>query len=142
MGKFLLKYRDFFSFRNHVLFYIKHQYREITRSFAKCETVFPIFAALLQIALINFVFYRAGKPVKIALTPEGSRGYANIQSFFTPDAIADICRKLVGHYFVLTQDELDAWDADPEAFSNDECGDSWKYSLRVSQQIENVSERK
>uniref|UniRef100_A0AAR5PV48 Importin N-terminal domain-containing protein n=2 Tax=Dendroctonus ponderosae TaxID=77166 RepID=A0AAR5PV48_DENPD len=76
--------------------------------------------------------YRAAKPQKIVVTTEGSRGYANIQSFFTPDAIADICRKLVGHYFVLTQDELDAWDADPEAFSNDECGDSWKYSLRPS----------
>lgn len=63
--------------------------------------------------------------------PERLRAYEIKQSVLTPVVISDICRKLVGHYFVLTQDELDIWDADPEAFSNDECGDSWKYSLRV-----------
>ncbi|XP_072393190.1 importin-11-like [Diabrotica undecimpunctata] len=54
------------------------------------------------------------------------------QEFFQPDRVADMCRKLIGHYFILTQDELDTWDSDPEDFSNDESGDSWKYSLRPS----------
>lgn len=54
------------------------------------------------------------------------------QDFFQPDRVSDICRKLIGHYFILTQDELDTWDSDPEDFSNDESGDSWKYSLRPS----------
>ncbi|XP_045467255.1 importin-11 isoform X2 [Harmonia axyridis] len=53
-------------------------------------------------------------------------------NFFQPNILTEICRRLVTHYFILNQDELDMWDADPETFANDEIGDSWKYSLRPS----------
>lgn len=52
--------------------------------------------------------------------------------FFQTNILTDICRKLVSHYFILTQEELEMWDADPETFAIDESGDTWKYSLRVS----------
>ncbi|CAG9854440.1 unnamed protein product [Phyllotreta striolata] len=62
--------------------------------------------------------------------PETIKAQKMKQAFFQPDRVSDMCRKLIGHYFLLTQDELDMWDSDPEEFSNDESGDSWKYSLR------------
>ncbi|XP_049837055.1 importin-11 isoform X1 [Schistocerca gregaria] len=52
------------------------------------------------------------------------------QDFFTEDTLHEMCRKLVSHYFLLTQDDLQLWDSDPESFATDEGGESWKYSLR------------
>lgn len=62
---------------------------------------------------------------------ETLQAYQTKQDFFRPETVSDMGRKLIGHYFILTKDELETWDADPEAFCNDESGDSWKYSLRV-----------
>ncbi|KAJ8915196.1 hypothetical protein NQ315_015419 [Exocentrus adspersus] len=78
------------------------------------------------------VEYRAAKIPEMTKHPETLRAHQIKQTFFQPQTVSDMCRKLVVHYFILTQDELDMWDTDPEAFSNDECGDSWKYSLRPS----------
>lgn len=76
--------------------------------------------------------FKASKIPEMTKHPETLRAHEIKQDFFKPEIVSDICRKLVGHYFILTKDELEMWDADPEAFSNDESGDSWKYSLRVS----------
>lgn len=35
------------------------------------------------------------------------------------------------HYFLLTSEEFELWDSDPESYVMDEGGDSWKYNLRV-----------
>ncbi|KAJ8961664.1 hypothetical protein NQ318_021262 [Aromia moschata] len=78
------------------------------------------------------VEYRAAKIPEMTKHAETLRAHQVKQTFFQPQTVSDMCRKLVMHYFILTQDELDMWDTDPEAFSNDECGDSWKYSLRPS----------
>ena len=37
--------------------------------------------------------------------------------FFRVEILTEICRRLVGHYFLLTQEELQIWDSDPEEFS-------------------------
>ncbi|CAH0559233.1 unnamed protein product [Brassicogethes aeneus] len=78
------------------------------------------------------VEYRAAKNPELTKHPATMKAYQTTQAFFQPDVLNEICRKLVTHYFILTQDELLVWDQDPEAFSNDEAGDSWKYSLRPS----------
>ncbi len=41
--------------------------------------------------------------------------------FFTVDTLTEICRRLVAHYFLLTQEELHSWDSDPEEFSKKLC---------------------
>lgn len=56
----------------------------------------------------------------------------NLKQFFTQNRLNYICEKILMHYFLLTKEDLDKWDADPEEFANDESGDSWKYSLRVN----------
>ncbi|XP_076243616.1 importin beta11 isoform X2 [Calliopsis andreniformis] len=52
------------------------------------------------------------------------------QEFFTPETLTEICSKLVTHYFLLTPNDLELWDMDPENFFVDDGGESWKYSLR------------
>lgn len=78
------------------------------------------------------VEYRAAKVVETTRHEATLKAHQITQAFFQPDVLTGMCRKLVGHYFILTPEELLAWDEDPEAFSNDETGDGWKYSLRVS----------
>lgn len=78
------------------------------------------------------VEYKPPKVLETTKHEETLQAYNIKQDFFTPDAVSDMCRKLIGHYFILTKDELETWDVDPETFCNDESGDSWKYSLRVS----------
>lgn len=72
--------------------------------------------------------YRRTAPFAVA-------AYETKQNFFQAQITSDICRKLIGHYFLLTQDELEMWDSDPESFVIDQSGDSWKYSLRVKIRI-------
>lgn len=55
--------------------------------------------------------------------------------FLRPEILQEMCSKLVSHYFLLKQDDLEMWETDPETFVNDEVGESWKYSLRVSRCI-------
>ncbi|XP_055902462.1 importin-11 [Eupeodes corollae] len=56
-----------------------------------------------------------------------------LSEFFTSERICYICEKIVTHYFLLTQAELELWVEDAESFSQDDAGgDSWKYSLRPS----------
>jgi len=37
-------------------------------------------------------------------------------SFFQPETLTAMCHKLVGHYFLLTPEDLQLWDSDPENF--------------------------
>ncbi|KAI4458349.1 importin-7 8 11 [Holotrichia oblita] len=76
--------------------------------------------------------YRPAKVVELTKDPETVRAHQIKTNFFQPNTLAEICKKLVSHYFILTQDELDMWDNDPENFANDEAGESWKYSIRPS----------
>ncbi|XP_065222298.1 importin-11 [Planococcus citri] len=50
--------------------------------------------------------------------------------FFTPVIAHEICYKLINEYFILTEKDLTAWDADPEAYAAEELGECWKYNLK------------
>ena len=50
--------------------------------------------------------------------------------FFIASTVSEICKQLLFKYLPLLQDELVLWDADPEQFSCDDGGESWKYSYR------------
>lgn len=73
------------------------------------------------------------KPAKI---PEETgnvltlKAYQSKQEFFSEQVLTEICTKIVTHYFVLTSEDLDYWNNDPENFGYDDTGESWKYSLR------------
>ncbi|KPP75865.1 hypothetical protein Z043_104848, partial [Scleropages formosus] len=56
--------------------------------------------------------------------------------FFTHPTLTEIGRRLVSHYFLLTEEELAMWEEDPESFAVEETGgDSWKYSLRPCTEV-------
>lgn len=75
--------------------------------------------------------FKPAKILELTKEPETIRAHHIKMAFFTTETLTEMCRKLVTHYFLLTQDDLLEWDADPETFANDEGGESWKYSLRV-----------
>lgn len=87
-------------------------------------------------SLINKILlcaeYKLAKIPEMTKQSETLRAHNIKKAFFQPNTLTEMCKKLVTHYFLLTQDDLDMWDADPETFVNDEGGESWKYSLRVS----------
>lgn len=39
-------------------------------------------------------------------------------AFFTPEILSAICQGLVGHYFLLTSEDLQMWEDDPETYGN------------------------
>lgn len=76
------------------------------------------------------VEYKAAKVPEMTREPETLRAHQIKIEFFVTNTLTEMCRKLVAHYFLLKQDDLELWNSDPETFVNDEVGESWKYSLR------------
>lgn len=52
--------------------------------------------------------------------------------FFQTDKVEAAMSKLLNTYLVLTEVELNNWNENPEEFIAEECGDSWKYTMRGS----------
>nr|XP_033786299.1 importin-11 isoform X1 [Geotrypetes seraphini] len=68
--------------------------------------------------------------------PETLEAHKIKTAFFTCTTLMEICKRLVTHYFVLTEEELTMWEEDPEGFTVEEAGgDSWKYSLRPCTEV-------
>ncbi|KAF5289639.1 hypothetical protein FQA39_LY14997 [Lamprigera yunnana] len=76
--------------------------------------------------------YKPAKMPEMTKHLETLRAHHIKIEFFETNTLTEICRKLVAHFFLLKQDDLELWDSDPETFVNDEVGESWKYSLRPS----------
>ncbi|KAH6938891.1 hypothetical protein HPB50_014678 [Hyalomma asiaticum] len=56
-------------------------------------------------------------------------------AFFTYSTVTEMCRRLVLHYFLLTEEELATWDNDPEGFASDGGGEAWKFCLRQCSEV-------
>uniref|UniRef100_A0A3Q3ANW6 Importin-11 n=1 Tax=Kryptolebias marmoratus TaxID=37003 RepID=A0A3Q3ANW6_KRYMA len=68
--------------------------------------------------------------------PENLEAHKIKTAFFTHPTLTEIGRRLVSHYFLLTEEELAMWEEDPESFAVEETGgDSWKYSLRPCTEV-------
>ncbi|PSN49429.1 Importin-11 [Blattella germanica] len=88
------------------------------------------YVELIQPSLefaVFYVFTPSGEKTK---EPGTLRAHEIKMTFFSSSTLTEMCRKLVTHYFLLTRDDLELWDTDPESFATDEGGESWKYSLR------------
>ncbi|KAJ3279966.1 Importin-11 [Borealophlyctis nickersoniae] len=48
----------------------------------------------------------------------------------TPPFATTVCQTLVSRYLVLSKDDLDMWEDDPEAFIQEEEEDHWEYIMR------------
>lgn len=68
--------------------------------------------------------------------PESLEAHQIKTAFFTHPTLTEMGRRLVSHYFLLTEEELAMWEEDPESFAVEETGgDSWKYSLRPCTEV-------
>ncbi|XP_071542766.1 importin-11-like [Panulirus ornatus] len=75
--------------------------------------------------------YKPCKVIEDTKDPRTLEAFRIKSEFFTSSVLAGMCHKLISHYFLLTQDDLEVWDSDPEGFCMEvEGGESWKYSLR------------
>jgi len=54
-------------------------------------------------------------------SPETLEAHKIKTAFFTYPTLMEICRRLVTHYFLLTDEELMMWEEDPESFGK-MCG--------------------
>lgn len=75
--------------------------------------------------------YKPCKVIEDTKDPQTLEAYRIKGEFFTDAVLAGMCHKLISHYFLLTPEDLEIWDSDPEGFCMEvEGGESWKYSLR------------
>lgn len=75
--------------------------------------------------------YKPCKVVEETKNPQTLEAFRIKSSFFTTSVLAGMCHKLISHHFLLTPEDLEVWDSDPEGFCMEvEGGESWKYSLR------------
>nr|XP_006134494.1 importin-11 isoform X1 [Pelodiscus sinensis] len=89
---------------------------------------------LIKMIVKNYA-YKPSKHVEDS-SPETLEAHKIKTSFFTYPTLTEICRRLVTHYFLLTEEELTMWEEDPEGFTVEETGgDSWKYSLRPCTEV-------
>lgn len=74
--------------------------------------------------------YKPAKIIHETKEMETLRAHEIKTTFFNAETLNAMCRKLITHYFLLTQQDLQLWDSDPESFVTDEGGECWKYNLR------------
>lgn len=86
-------------------------------------------------AIVSCAEYR---PCKI---PDDTQDPATLEaaqvkmSFFTYSTVTEMCRRLVLHYFLLTEEELASWENEPEVFASDGGGEAWKFCLRQCAEV-------
>ncbi|NXJ84659.1 IPO11 protein, partial [Trogon melanurus] len=89
---------------------------------------------LIKMIVKNYA-YKPSKNIEDS-SPETLEAHKIKTAFFTYPTLMEICRRLVSHYFLLTEEELTMWEEDPEGFTVEETGgDSWKYSLRPCTEV-------
>uniref|UniRef100_A0A8C4U435 Importin 11 n=1 Tax=Falco tinnunculus TaxID=100819 RepID=A0A8C4U435_FALTI len=89
---------------------------------------------LIKMIVKNYA-YKPSKNIEDS-SPETLEAHKIKTAFFTYPTLMEICRRLVTHYFLLTNEELTMWEEDPEGFTVEETGgDSWKYSLRPCTEV-------
>ncbi|KAJ7335927.1 hypothetical protein JRQ81_013868 [Phrynocephalus forsythii] len=89
---------------------------------------------LIKMIVKNYA-YKPSKNVEDS-SPETLEAHKIKTLFFTYPTLTEICRRLVTHYFLLTEEELTMWEEDPEGFTVEETGgDSWKYSIRPCTEV-------
>ncbi|XP_066994048.1 importin-11 [Anabrus simplex] len=81
-------------------------------------------------AILLCAEYKPAKVIEETKEPDTLRAHQIKLNFFVGSTLSEMCHKLLTHYFLLTREDLELWDSDPESFATDEGGESWKYSLR------------
>ncbi|XP_048255112.1 importin-11-like [Haliotis rufescens] len=126
---------------NSFLGYIKTTLQFVVKyNFTEKGLLFERFAVNCFNLMKGILFSETYKPRKSVQEQEtvsqiSMEAHLMVKEFFTFQMLAEICRRLVLQYFLLTTDDLTTWDADAEEFCQEEGGDSFKYSLRPCTEV-------
>jgi len=63
---------------------------------------------------------------------EAVEGNKLISSLFTPEVLVNLCKQLICRYFVMSKEELEEWENDPEEFIRQAEVDTWADNLKAS----------
>lgn len=75
--------------------------------------------------------YQVNRVFEQTKSQEAIEAHNIISEIFTNTVLEQICHRLITKYFILSREDLDIWESDPEGFCTEvEGGDSWKFSLR------------
>lgn len=89
--------------------------RFILKYIFSSESTFFIF--LKRSGLERMTNLLIGNFIFLDSSPETIEAHKIKMAFFTYPTLTEICRRLVSHYFLLTEEELTMWEEDPEGFS-------------------------
>lgn len=70
-------------------------------------------------SILTCAEYKTRKPVdpdRTSLKTAVAEAQRIKNEFFQNEILAEICRKLITHYFLLNREDLLLWDSDPETF--------------------------
>lgn len=79
---------------------------------------FDCWMFLFDMFIDNKTFFFIVTPRPPDSKPENLEAYKIKTAFFTHPTLTEIGRRLVSHYFLLTEEELAMWEEDPESFGN------------------------
>ncbi|XP_071964409.1 importin-11-like isoform X2 [Antedon mediterranea] len=81
-------------------------------------------------AIVTCDEYKVVKLIEAKTEPSRIQASKIKEEFFTESVLTEIGTRLLTSYFLLTPEDLYNWENDPEDFTADEVGESWKYGLR------------
>uniref|UniRef100_A0A2P2HZB5 Importin-11-like n=1 Tax=Hirondellea gigas TaxID=1518452 RepID=A0A2P2HZB5_9CRUS len=80
--------------------------------------------------------YQVNKVLTETKSREALEAHEIKSEFFTHTVLQQICHRLITRYFILSRDDLDIWESDPEEYCTEvDGGDSWKFSLRPATEV-------
>lgn len=82
------------------------------------ETTFKLTNLLLNGVHCVFLLYFSLNLPFLDSKPESLEAHKIKMAFFTYSTLTEIGRRLVSHYFLLTEEELTMWEEDPESFGS------------------------
>ncbi|XP_033099251.1 importin-11-like [Anneissia japonica] len=81
-------------------------------------------------AIVTCDEYKVVKLIAEKAEPSRIQAAKIKEDFFTESVLTEMGKRLLTSYFLLTPEDLHNWENDPEDFTADEVGESWKYGLR------------
>lgn len=91
---------------------------------------FIIFSFNLLKGILVCMEYKPPKNIQDTKEEATLKAFAIKSEFFQVNTVTEICSRLITDYLLMTPDDLELWDEDPEGFACEETGDSWRYCWR------------
>jgi len=141
LEKYIVLHQKIWSdlLENHPYSFVEHIRSALTFICSLCFTDegtgllfqrFIIFCFNLLKGVLVCMEYKPPKNIQDTKEEATIRAYQIKSQFFQFNTVTEICRRLISDYLLMTKDDLELWGDDPEGFSLEDTGDSWRYCWR------------